>query len=118
MLVGEERIYGGIFLDAVSQMPIDFPVVRCAMEDERSCDSLPSSSPACFNTDPAVDAKAGGDRPGDVPSDMTDYFCKWAMGPHAVENRKLLQDSRIHQWLAAAGKPSGSTDSSLALVRA
>ena len=65
-----------------------------------------------FNTDPAVDAKAGGDRPGDVPSDMTDYFCKWAMGPDAVENRKLLQDSRIHQWLAAAGKLSGSTDAS------
>jgi hypothetical protein len=57
-----------------------------------------------YETDPAVDAAAGDDRPGDVPSEMIDHFRQAAMAPTAVENRKLLQDPRIRAWLTGAGK--------------
>jgi hypothetical protein len=104
MLLNGERMYGGIFLDAPSQMAIAFPVARCAVEGKRCVIHFLPVQLSFFNTDPAADAKAGGDHPADVPSEMMDHFRKSAIEPEAVENRKLLQDSRIHSWLSTAGK--------------
>jgi len=104
VLLGEERMYGGIFLDGSSQMAIGFPVARAELDDGRAVlHFLPVHLPF-FETDPAADPKAGDDHPGDVPAPMMDHFRAQAMAPKAVENRKLLQDPRIRAWLAAAGR--------------
>jgi hypothetical protein len=104
VLVGEERVYGGIFLDPPSQMAIDFPVARVGMTGGRAVlHFLPVHLPF-YETDPAVDATAGNGAPADVPGQMMDHFRDAAMSPTAVENRALLQDGRIRAWLSAAGK--------------
>jgi hypothetical protein len=104
VLLGQERVYGGIFLDGESQMAIDFPVARVRLEDKRAVlHFLPVHLPF-YETDPGVDPTAGDDRPRDVPGEMMDHFRRAAMSEIAVENRKLLQDPRIRSWLAAAGK--------------
>jgi hypothetical protein len=104
VLVGRERIYGGIFLDSPSQMAIDFPVARIQLAGARAeLHFLPVHLPFC-DTDPAVDATAKERRPADVPSQMMDQAQQAATSPTAVENRALLQDPRIRAWLSAAGK--------------
>ena len=104
VLLGHERVYGGIFLDGESQMAIDFPVARVRVEHKRAVfHFLPVHFPF-YETDPAVDPMAGDDRPGDVPTSMMDHFRQAAMTETAVKNRKLLQDPRIRAWLTAAGK--------------
>jgi hypothetical protein len=104
VLIGQERVYGGIFLDGESQMAIDFPVARVRVEKKRAVlHFLPVHLPF-YETDPVADPTAGDDRPRDVPDSMMDHFRKVAMTETAVENRKLLQDQRIRSWLVAVGK--------------
>src|SRR4051794_16456947 len=63
---GQERGYGGSFLDGESQMAIDFPVARVRVEDKRAVlHFLPVHLPF-YETDPTVDPTAGDDRPRDV----------------------------------------------------
>ncbi|MBI5536293.1 MAG: hypothetical protein HY898_26460 [Deltaproteobacteria bacterium] len=104
VMVGQERIYGGVFLDAPSQMAIGFPVARVEIEQGRGVlHFLPLHLPF-FQSDPASDSDAGQDAPRDVPSGMINHFRTAAMAPAAIENRRLLQDPRIRECLEAAGK--------------
>ena len=108
VLLGGERLYGGIFLDPPSQMAIGFPVARAAAEDGRCViHFLPVHLPF-FDVDPVGDggAKGAGGTPdgGEVPKGMTEHFRNAAMEPTAVEHRKLLRDARLRAWLERAGK--------------
>ncbi|MBI4956372.1 MAG: hypothetical protein HY908_30425 [Myxococcales bacterium] len=106
VLAGAERVYGGIFLDAPSQMAIDFPVARVAAEDERLVlRMLPLHLPF-FESDPgAAPAPRADDGAGyGAPSGMIDAFRSAAASPLAVENRALLDDPRLRAALERAGK--------------
>ena len=50
ILVGEEPVYGGIFLDAMSQRPIRFPVIRVTLTPDKKArlNLLPVHVAVCF----------------------------------------------------------------------
>jgi hypothetical protein len=112
VLLGDERLYGGIFLDPPSQMAIDFPVARCSGGNDRVVFRLLPVHLPFFDVDPGADQAAP---PGDlltrdhgpvdeVPSAMLDSFRRAGRSPHACAMRALIRDDRIRADLVRAGK--------------
>ncbi len=112
VLLGEERLYGGIFLDPPSQMPIEFPVARCTRADGRIVFRLLPVHLPFFAVDPGVDQPAPtrdlltreyGPVDKEVPTTMLDAFREDARSPHACAMRALIRDDRIRADLVRAG---------------
>lgn len=114
-------VYGGICLDAVSQMAIDYPVLRVtAAGGKAALAVLPVHVPFVM-ADPAsssgkselsVAAEAGEDvRQLDQHDGfMSSWIMGIATGPTARRFRGLIRDARIEAALRAAGKLGEQTD--------
>lgn len=119
VLLGDERLYGGVFLDPPSQMGIDFPVARCRIERGRIVFSLLPVQLPFFDVDPGVDETPAKEKrltqdhgPVDeVPSEILEHFQNTARAPHACAMRALIRDPRIREAVARHGvlRESAST---------
>lgn len=111
-----EVVYGGIFLDATSQMPINYPVARVMLDDGKAVIALLPIHIPFVNEDPVDDKGAirslevTDEAKGDIEAlNKKDSFAtNWIRGvatsPSAVENRKMQRDTSIKKVLEASGK--------------
>ncbi|MFZ5859073.1 MAG: hypothetical protein ACOYZ6_19770 [Chloroflexota bacterium] len=110
--VNNETRYGGIFLNAISQMGIDYPVIRVTIEDEKAVLAiLPIHVPFTMN-DP-VDGNENLRKPAvaeEAQQDVQqlDFFSGWinemAMSESANKYRALIRDDQIMNIFKHAGK--------------
>ena len=115
VLLGDEPMYGGIFLDPPSQMGIDYPVARCTIERGHVVFHLLPMQLPFFDVDPGASESAptsdlvtrNHGPVSEVPPAMLDSFRKLAVSPHARAMRALIQDPRIREDLLGAGKLTG-----------
>lgn len=111
-----EVLYGGIFLDATSQMAINYPVARVLLDDGKAVIALLPIHIPFINEDP-VDGSGnirGFVVTDEARADIADlnrndsfvdkWICNLATSPGAVEHRKLQRDSRIKKVLEVSGK--------------
>jgi hypothetical protein len=116
ILLNQEIIYGGIFLDATSQMAINYPVARVLLDDGKAVISLLPIHIPFVNEDP-VDAEGNMRRLAVTDEAKADiealnsndsFIDKWigglATNPVAQEHRKLLNNAKIKEVLKASGK--------------
>lgn len=109
-------LYGGIFLDAVSQMAINYPVARIMLDDGKAVIALIPIHIPFVNEDP-VDGTGNirglditDEARGDIESlNQKDSFAdNWIRGvatsPAAVEHRRMLRNPKIKEILKASGK--------------
>lgn len=107
-------LYGGIFLDAMSQMAISYPVIRAGMDGERAfLNILPVHIPF-MTRDPApggtpstdgVIAKEGAGDWKQFPQELKKgFFEKLATGKEAKELRALIRNPKIRELMDKAGK--------------
>ncbi len=109
-------IYGGIFLDATSQMGIDYPVARVTVVDDRAVTALLPVHIPFVVTDPVTESGAWRDASiaTEAQADVRqldahgDRFANWIRGVsttgNASEFRALIRDPRIKGLLETAGK--------------
>ncbi|MBN2005322.1 MAG: hypothetical protein JXA21_18330 [Anaerolineae bacterium] len=113
-VAGEFR-YGGIFLDALSQRPLNYPVARISQEGNQAIIALLPMQIPFFETDPAPDGKMEAFRVTEKAQEDAQYlesqsgfFKEWitkmAIHPLTQNRRALIRDERIKQRFAAAGK--------------
>ncbi len=114
--LNEDILYCGIFLDATSQMPINYPVARVMLDGGKAVIALLPIHIPFVNEDP-VDG-SGNIRglvvTDEARADIADlnrkdsfadkWICNLATSPGAVEHRKLQRDPRIKRILEASGK--------------
>ena len=111
-----EFVYGGIFLEPLSQMGIAFPVARAASANGRARIALLPVHIPFMENDPFDESGASRELPIG-PEAKTDiqaldrhdqFFTKWAHGitasDTATQFRRLIRDPRIWSAIAAAGK--------------
>lgn len=116
VVFNKEIIYGGIFLDATSQMAINYPVARVLLDDGKAVISLLPIHIPFVNEDP-VDSRGNmrglavtDEAKADIEAlNSNDSFIdKWigglAASPVAQEHRKMLRNPRIKRVLEASGK--------------
>jgi hypothetical protein len=104
-------IYGGIFLDEISQMAIQFPVARANMVNDRLTISLLPVHMAFIDVDPISGSGQMSEDPvseafkAEIPAEMfADVAKTTAQNDAAVYFRALLEDVRIKNVLREAGK--------------
>jgi hypothetical protein len=111
-----ELVYGGIFLDAISQMPINYPVARVSVSDHRVVISLLPVHIPFLVTDPiselgivrepSITAEAQADV--QLLNKHENLFTNWtrdiAKSDTANEFRKLIRDSKIKSILKTGAK--------------
>ena len=114
--VNGEPLYGGIFLDAVSQMAINYPVARVSNEEEQLVLALLPVHIPFTEIDPV--GSSGKLETIEVPTvaaaDMAQleqndhYFTQWieavALNDDATHFRPLIRAESIHTLLTQAGK--------------
>lgn len=113
--LGDEWLYGGIFLDPPSQMAIGYPVIRCAVEQGRVVLSVLPVHLPFFATDPVADDGAPAQSAvtrehgpvREVPSAMMDHFAQQARAEPVCALRALVRDARVREVFARAGKLGG-----------
>lgn len=116
VLVEGEPVYGGIFLDAVSQMAIDYPVARVSrVGDQLVLALLPIHIPFA-EVDPVGGSGVLGtvQVPDVAAADIAQleqndgFFSQWmqdvALSESAVQFRLIIRDESIHTILAEADK--------------
>jgi hypothetical protein len=108
-----EFLYGGIFLDAPSQMAISYPVARLAPMGEQAVISILPIHIPFVAYDPAAEGES---LPAEalapevqpewehMPPGLRSAVRGWATGPTAEGFRARLHDPRLRELLAAAGK--------------
>jgi len=109
-----EALYGGIFLDAMSQMAINYPVIRAGVDGDRAfLNILPihipfvTSDPAPegkIDTDGIVAKEAAGDWNQFPQQVKTGYIGKLATGEQAEAFRATIKDPAIREAMDGAGK--------------
>jgi hypothetical protein len=114
VLLDGKPLYGGIVLDAVSQMAINYPVIRASLTKggKARFNVLPIHVPF-FTHDPA--ALEGGERDEAVtreaagdwaqfPEAVKANLAGWAGSETAVGLRKLIRSDSVRDLLARSGK--------------
>jgi hypothetical protein len=110
-----DSLYGGIFLDAVSQMAIDYPVARVTVVDGKAMFALLPIHIPFVMIDPvdgsgnARELSVAEEAKGDVQQlDADGFLTEWIIGGAtsngAVELRSLIRDKRVKDTLDAVGK--------------
>lgn len=114
-LEGKTR-YGGIFLNAISQMAIDYPVIRVSLVEGKAVLAILPVHIAFVTEDPVDDKSEMRDLSitpearEDVASldmkdgFMTDWITASATNSRTITQRELVRDLRIKEILLAAGK--------------
>jgi hypothetical protein len=114
VLIGEELLYGGIFLDATSQRAIDYPVIRASLsaEGQARFNLLPIHV-AFFTQDPATCGEGAGDEGvaremandwRQFPRDVKALFQGRAAREPATTFRALMRSDVVRAILESAGK--------------
>ncbi len=114
VMVNDEMLYGGIFLDPMSQMAIDFPVIRISLVNGQAVLYLlpvhipfvnydPFAFAGTTNVDSAINEVVEGDW-----SQFSDEFKSAAMSsgktPTAVLFRGLIRNTQIKDLMITADK--------------
>ncbi|MCI0399334.1 MAG: hypothetical protein L0332_25565 [Chloroflexi bacterium] len=108
-----EPLYGGIFLNAVSQMAIDYPVIRVELAQGRAVLHLLPIHVPFFTTDPLAGESTPAEEivapeaRGDwiqFPDAMKSAFLETAGSQKAEAFRALIRDVRIQEIVEQAGK--------------
>jgi hypothetical protein len=111
--LNDEPVYGGIFLNAISQMGIDYPVIRVEVAQGKAILHLLPVHLPFMTTDPVA---AGNEPEGPViapeaqadwnqfPQEFTSAFLDMANSDQAAAFRVLMQDARIRAVMGQAGK--------------
>lgn len=112
-LISEEVLYGGVFLEPMSQMAILYPVIRPGLAENRAVFNLlpvqipfvvydPASSQiAAWN---AAIAPEGARDWNQFPVPMKAHFINMGNRPEALSFRKLIRDSKMKEIMEKAGK--------------
>jgi hypothetical protein len=111
--VGEEPLYGGIFLDATSQRPIRYPVIRVSLVPggKARFNLLPVHVP--FFTQDPVTGGDGGDEvvaremAGDwrqFPEQVKSVVAGWATTENANALRRLIRSDSVRAIVEGHGK--------------
>ncbi len=116
VLVEGEPVYGGIFLDAISQMAINYPVARASNTgDQLVLALLPIQIPFA-EVDPVGSSGVLGtvQVPEVAAADIAQleqndaFFTNWmqeaALSENATQFRPIIRSETIHTLMAAAGK--------------
>jgi hypothetical protein len=109
-----EALYGGIFLDAMSQMAINYPVIRVGIDGDRAVLAILPIHIPFMTRDPAaagtlesdgVVAKEAAEDWNQVPRQVkTGLVGKLATGKQAKAFRALIKDPAIREAMDDAGK--------------
>ncbi len=114
VLLDGKPLYGGIFLDAVSQMAIDYPVIRASLTNDGKArfNVLPVHVPF-FTLDPvaleneerdsAVTREAAGDW-AQFPEATKANLAGWGDSDTANELRKVIRSDSVRDLMAKRGK--------------
>jgi hypothetical protein len=111
--LNDEPLYGGIFLNAISQMAIDYPVIRVEVAEGKAILRLLPTHLAFLTTDPvaagntAEDPQIAPEAQGDwnqFPQEFRSAFLDAAESDRATTFRALIQDARIRTTMEQAGK--------------
>ena len=108
-------VYGGIFLNAVSQMAIDYPVLRVTVADGKAAFAVlpvhvpfvmadPASSFGKSELSIAAEAREDVRQLDERDGFMTSWIMGIATSPTARRFQQLIRDARIETALRAAGK--------------
>ncbi|MFN8007061.1 MAG: hypothetical protein U0V70_08600 [Terriglobia bacterium] len=109
-------IYGGIFLDAISQMPIDFPVTRVRLNDQQVQFSILPIHIPFVQTDPvsgsgpepqlsvAPEARADAQQLDANGDRFSNWIRSIATGETARKFRKVIRDPSLRRMMEKSGK--------------
>lgn len=109
-----KALYGGIFLDAMSQMAINYPVIRAGVDGDRAFLSILPIHIPFVTSDPAPEGKI--DTDGIVAKEAaqdwkqfpqqvkTGYIGKLATGKQANAFRAMIKDPAIRETMDKADK--------------
>jgi hypothetical protein len=107
--VNDQVIYGGIFLDPLSQMAIHYPVIRVGLEKDRGTFSILPVQMPFVTYDPVSnqmadwDAAAAKEASRDWPYVKKD-FIRFGNTRDAIEFRKVIRNSQAEDVIKKAGK--------------
>ncbi|MCQ3928870.1 MAG: hypothetical protein DPW16_00295 [Chloroflexi bacterium] len=112
VMVNDEMLYGGIFLDPMSQMAIDFPVIRISLVNGQTVLYLLPVHIPFVNYDPlagtaVVDSAINEVVEGDwsqFSDDIKSAFMAFGSTPTAILFRGLIRNTHIKDALFAADK--------------
>lgn len=118
VLVDGEFLYGGIFLDAMSQMAINYPVIRVEIVEGQAVFHILPIHIAFVNYDPVPRSAALDEAYNSVieqdRQSIPDFFDsavnEWAMSDNAVYFRELIRNERLFEALQAAEKLTGEPE--------
>lgn len=111
--VNDEALYGGVFLEPMSQMAILYPVIRPGLRENKAIFNLlpvqipfvvydPASSQiAAWN---AAIAPEGAKDWNQFPVPMKSHFINMGNRPEALAFRKLIRDTKMKEIMEKAGK--------------
>ncbi len=103
-----EPLYGGVFLEAVSERRVDLPILRTRLEGGRALfNVLPVHLPFLMIDPGSADHEITPDQL--APEARQDWpiarmMLRQAYGPEVLRTRDLLRDSRLRAVLQPAGK--------------
>ncbi len=112
VMVNDEMLYGGIFLDPMSQMAIDFPVIRISLVNGQAVLYLLPVHIPFVNYDPfagaasvdnAINQVVEGDW-SQFSDDIKSAFMAFGSTPTAILFRGLIRNTHIKDALLAADK--------------
>jgi hypothetical protein len=114
--LNDEPLYGGIFLNAVSQMAVDYPVIRVDFFEGRAVlhllpIHLPFLTVDPVRTESVTDEMIAAEARGDWNQFSPEFKSVWleaASGEKADEFRTLIQNSQVREILERAGKLRGN----------
>jgi hypothetical protein len=107
--VNDQVIYGGIFLDPLSQMAIHYPVIRVGLEKGRAIFSILPIQMPFVTYDPVSDQMADWDAAAakeasrDWPYVKKD-FIRFGNSREAIDFRKVIRNSQAEEVVKKAGK--------------
>jgi hypothetical protein len=114
-MADDRVIYGGIFLEPMSQMAIAYPVIRPGMVDGKAMLHLLPVQIPFVAYDPVSDEGAAWDRAiapegardwAQFPKEMKSRFMSFGRRQEAVEFRKVIRDLEVREMMQQAGKLS------------
>ncbi len=112
VLADGEFAYGGIFLDAISQMAINFPVIRISVNDEQAVMNILPIHIPFVDYDPILRAASlddaftpiiEGDRQS-APDFFDEAVSGWSSSEMAVHFRTVIMSDNVRSVIEESGK--------------
>jgi hypothetical protein len=115
LTVNDELIYAGIFLEPMSELAANYPVIRPGMVDGKAVLYLLPVQIPFVAYDPVSNESAAWDAAivpegardwARFPSQMKSYFMSIGTRLEAIEFRNLIKNSKVREIMEQAGKLS------------